>query len=892
MDSLNGHSVLGSRRGLKIHPILTDINNLTIRPQRAPRPNDDSTHEPAAERAPLKPQISKSSLKNLFSRIKTNRRSNHEHTLPVISESQKVTAASIIQDTISSPNCPSTTPMTPKSSVATFSPLTGRTGSINPSKTSKSSKEKWQKVQRPITVWDPPPLFQAYPQTVKQGTLPAPTLSTVSLLRMKGHRRNSSAKEDSSDVDADDERASSRVARRRKDEKDKKHSHKASGSNKAEWTQKIFILVTSGYLLQYAGDGSFDRLPEKMMELGKNSVAFASDAIPGRHWVLQISQTLEEDGIVALDTKKTFLSRFGFSDSRRQTKTLLLVCNDPDEMTSWLTAVRREIEALGGKEYTPETPLEETSRDPQQSQKRFIRQSIIPEKVQSVPVNLANSGSTKPSPVVSPPNGKGEQKPEGNRPADEASLKSTYRRSIRPQSVEAPSLSTTGTFTDLDRLREGSRFSYVSIGTRTIPSSRGSSPGLSPARQKGAASMTPCAESPSSVRGAVANSSSTHMSIHAYSSMQAEGSGTDTSSGSRPTSTVGPLISRSTSPPNFSVPVLSSKRFSSTHSCPPPSSRKIYQTSPPPSPRIIIPNTWNRLSGLDEAAAPPQLPNGQPESKKALTAPYHTQQPVPFIFDPETPSRASALPKPRERKTRRYSSFESTRAAYSASSDYRPQLSPVANESSEEGGTKCDSISHRNLSQTYKQADRPPPNAHKEVRQLRRPMSMQLGSEARRRAETTHPLHATTTTIRTSFPSSDGRTSYRRNRTSLPHPEIVRDTSPPIHNHHLPDPDQSLLQKGTSHLSLGPPVAPPPDFPLPRVPSRVSSQFRPAWHEHQQQLLPGPMRDESGRPRSRNGPYGPRGTHTAIMPVDLRDVENSPRLSGMTAKEYSMVNAF
>ncbi|EEQ87570.1 peptidase family M20/M25/M40 protein [Blastomyces dermatitidis ER-3] len=887
MDSPSGHSVLGSRRGLKIRPIQTNINNPNTRQQRPPRPNDEPAQEPAPERAPLKPQSSKSSLKNLFSRNKTNRRSNHEHTLPAISESQKVTAASIIPDTISSPNSPSTTPMTPKSSVATSSPLTGKTGSSNPSKTSKSSKEKGQKLQRAITVWDPPPLFQAYPQAIKQGTLPAPTLSTVSLLRMKGHRRNSSEKDDFSDVDADDDRASSRAAKRRKDEKDKKHSRKASGSNKPEWTQKIFILVTSGYLLQYSGDGSFDRLPEKMMELGQNSVAFASDAIPGRHWVLQISQTLEEDGTVALDTKKTFLSRFGFADSRRQTKTLLLVCNDPAEMTSWLTAVRREIEALGGKEYTPETPLKETSQDSEQSQKRFIRQSIIPDKTQSVPMNLANPGCTEPSPVVSSPNGKEEQKPKGNRPADEASLRSTNRRSIRPQSVEAPSLSTTGTVTDLDRLREGSRLSYVSIGTRTIPSSRGSSPGLSPARQKGVASMTPCAESPSSVRSTVADSSSTHMSIHAYSSKQSEGSGTDTPGGSRPTSTVGPLISRSTSPPNFSVPVLS-KRFTSTHSGPPPSSRKFYQTSPP-SPRIIIPNTWNRLSGLDDSAAPPQLPNGQPESKKAFKGPDHTQLSVPFIFDPETPSRASALPKPRERKTRRYSSFESTRAAYSVSSDYRPQLSPVTNESSEEG-CKSDTLSHRNPHRTYKQVDDAPKKGHEEARQLRRPMSMQIGSEARRRAEATHPLHATTT--RTGFPSPDGRTSYRRNRTSLPHPEIIRDTSPPNNNHHLPDPDRGSLQKSTSHLSLGAPVAPPPDFPLPKVPPRVASQFRPAWHGHQQQLALGPTHDESGRLRSRNGPDGPRSTHTVITPVDLRDVENSPRLSGMTAKEYSMVNAF
>ncbi|OJD17903.1 hypothetical protein AJ78_02008 [Emergomyces pasteurianus Ep9510] len=886
MDSPDGHSVLGSRRGLKLRPIQTNASSPTDRPKRPPRPDYEPARETAADRAPPRSQSSKSSLKSLFSRNKTSRRSNHEQTLPAIAESQKMTTVNIIPDTISSPNSPSTTPMTPKSFVATSSPLIEKTLSSNPSKASKSSKEKGQKLHRTITLWDPPPLFQAYPQAIKQGTLPAPSLSGGSRLRMKGHRRNISARDEFSDVDADDERVSSMGAKKRKEEKDKHHPRKVSGStNKAEWTQKIFILVTSGYLLQYAGEGSFDRLPEKMMELGKNSVAFASDAIPGRHWVLQISHTLEEDGTVAVDTKKTFFSRFGFSDSRRQTKTLLLVCNDPTEMTSWLSAVRREIEALGGKEYAPETPLDETPQNSQQPQARFIRQSVVPDKATSIPMKVEDQGSPEPSPNTST-NTNEEQKPVGNRSADEASLKSANRRSIRPPSVEAPSLSTNGTVTDLDRLREGSRLSYVSIGTRTIPSSRGSSPGLSPARQSGVTSMAPYGESPASARSTVADASSTRLSIHAYSSMQSEGSGMDTPSGSRPQSTVGPLISRSTSPPNFSVPVFS-KRFSATHSGPPPNSRKFFQASPPPSPRIIIPNSHNRLPGLDEFVTP-ELSNGQAELKKAPTETGRAQQPVPFIFDPETPSRTAVLPKPREKRSRRYSSFESTRGTHSLSSDYRPQLSPVTNESSEEGGYKSDNLSHRNPSQqTHKQVEYIPLSTNAGARQLRRPMSMQIGSEARRRVEATHSPPTTSTSTHVDLISPDGRTSYRRNRASVAHSEIVPDNSPP--DDHLPECDRISLHKSASHLSLGPPVAPPPDFPLPRVPPRIASQFRPVWNDQQPTL--GPGREPSG-PRTRTGQDERRNTHASIAPIDLRDVENSPRLSGMTAKEYSMVNAF
>jgi len=110
-----------------------------------------------------------------------------------------------------------------------------------------------------------------------------------------------------------------------------KHRRKISGSlSKADWTQKIFVLVTSGYLLQYAGDGSFDRLPEKMMQLGKDSVAFASDVIPGKHWVLQISQAMDADGTPAADSR-SLLSRLAFrgADYRRTATSLLLVFNSP-----------------------------------------------------------------------------------------------------------------------------------------------------------------------------------------------------------------------------------------------------------------------------------------------------------------------------------------------------------------------------------------------------------------------------------------------------------------------------------------------------------------------------------------------------------------------------------
>ncbi len=86
---------------------------------------------------------------------------------------------------------------------------------------------------------------------------------------MSNHRRNNSLRDEFAQTQDGVEMS----AAAKKSEKAKsKHRRQISGSlSRADWTQKIFILVTSGYLLQYSGDGSFDRLPEKMMQLGKDS---------------------------------------------------------------------------------------------------------------------------------------------------------------------------------------------------------------------------------------------------------------------------------------------------------------------------------------------------------------------------------------------------------------------------------------------------------------------------------------------------------------------------------------------------------------------------------------------------------------------------------------------
>ena len=132
--------------------------------------------------------------------------------------------------------------------------------------------------------------------------------------------------------------------------------HVAHGSSTyVELPRKIFVLVTSGYLLQYAETGPSDRLPEKMLHLGKESAAFACDLVPGKHYVLQVSQAVDQEGVLIANGGSIF-SKLGIRSAaaKRMTSSFLLVMPNAREMESWMTSIRQEIEYLGGKKIVPD----------------------------------------------------------------------------------------------------------------------------------------------------------------------------------------------------------------------------------------------------------------------------------------------------------------------------------------------------------------------------------------------------------------------------------------------------------------------------------------------------------------------------------------------------------
>ncbi|KAA6408529.1 MAG: hypothetical protein FRX48_07611 [Lasallia pustulata] len=201
--------------------------------------------------------------------------------------------------------------------------------------------------------WVPPSICQAYSQAVKSATLLAPELSAATTIGhdalRKPHSKGSRHKWNASNSEfVDSSESSGRIH--------KKYKKRASEySSMQDWMRKIYMLTNSGYLLQYAGEGGSNRLPEKTMQLWKDSVAFASDAIPGKHWVIQISQTSEIEDKIFTDIPRSIFGKLGPRERVEATpNSLLLVLNSPEEMDSWLSAIRNEIQALGTPVFQPE----------------------------------------------------------------------------------------------------------------------------------------------------------------------------------------------------------------------------------------------------------------------------------------------------------------------------------------------------------------------------------------------------------------------------------------------------------------------------------------------------------------------------------------------------------
>lgn len=188
---------------------------------------------------------------------------------------------------------------------------------------------------------DPPPLGSAYSQAVKYGPIMAPTGSVDMMLRT--YKSHDHLKKAELEIAAANKRP-------------------LTPNGTEPYSTKVFVLTTTGYLLQYAGEGNHDRMPERMMKLTPNSAAMASDAIPGKHWVLHISATFENEA--AHHRSRFALSKLGLGGGLKPaTRNFLLIMDSADELDGWLVALRREIQSLGGADCKPDTTNQKTLED-------------------------------------------------------------------------------------------------------------------------------------------------------------------------------------------------------------------------------------------------------------------------------------------------------------------------------------------------------------------------------------------------------------------------------------------------------------------------------------------------------------------------------------------------
>lgn len=257
------------------------------------------------------------------------------------------------------PNSPVTPSIKHSLSVPIFISPSKRTSDQSSPSSPSSPSQKY---------WEPIPLNEAFTQAIRIASLPASSLSMETIIRRNSER----------DRNPRDRR--SRILSR---------SHTSTKSVDLDWTRKTFVLI-EGFLLQYGRDGLHNRSPEKTLQLTSSSIAFASDVIPGRPWVLQVYRT-SVDGSLLPERKGSFLSKIAFKGPAKYTAaSLLLVFDGAEEMDAWMGCIRSEAMRLAGGTVTKLANgsglvgnIQEEAEDEEQDDPRHSRRFIIDREANS-----------------------------------------------------------------------------------------------------------------------------------------------------------------------------------------------------------------------------------------------------------------------------------------------------------------------------------------------------------------------------------------------------------------------------------------------------------------------------------------------------------------------------
>ncbi|OTA94792.1 hypothetical protein M434DRAFT_251121 [Hypoxylon sp. CO27-5] len=334
------------------------------------------------------------------------------------------------------------------------------------------------KTRGPITAFEPPPLFKMYPQAIKHATLPT-CLTPIDALARLNETKTSLLQDDFS-------RSNLTLSQVEASELGSKFEGQKKKKSKApEWTSKIYALVTSGYLLQYAAEGPFNRLPEKILHLTRDSAAYVSDLIPGRHWVVRVASTTDADGNPSADTK-SFRSKLALRGAeKRQVSNMLLVFESPETMDTWLAILRREIESLGGRKKLSETGKLETDDGTTEMPKAQTSQRtlVVRDPARFSRIVSQDFSWNQENTLVDPTEESDATKLPTARISESTVDDGSSMVSSEGQRLDSLRDSGSGSGSSGSSGSSNNRLSFVSSGQRTIVSSAESSPTHSPIRE-------------------------------------------------------------------------------------------------------------------------------------------------------------------------------------------------------------------------------------------------------------------------------------------------------------------------------------------------------------------------------------------------------------------------
>ncbi|KAF2744253.1 hypothetical protein M011DRAFT_194944 [Sporormia fimetaria CBS 119925] len=328
--------------------------------------------------------------------------------------------------------------------------------------------------------WELPPLDEAYQQSIKHATVQSCVFSPEALLRTQSQRKQLETFRERMDSHGDLSLTLDKGEHRKLEKNHKRLiSHTTMSAQSPQLTDKVFVLTEMGYVLQYSGDGAHDRLPERLLRLGKESVAYACDLIPGKHFVLQISRSAKEDGTVAIGPKASLLSRLRRQPTpiKHPAGSFLLILDSAEDMEEWMSAVRNKIDLLNGANDSQDTTPRSSIWSEELVEKRS-QEGTAPAVNYSLKRD-SNRMSTA-GPVDSPHQPEYPESPKITTTASEYGRTDNTAHTADSDSVQpsrysdqrissgVPSIPTTAIFREqsqLEQLQDKSRYSYVSTAT-------------------------------------------------------------------------------------------------------------------------------------------------------------------------------------------------------------------------------------------------------------------------------------------------------------------------------------------------------------------------------------------------------------------------------------------